>query len=115
MAVQPGLFDLGERLRRPSDIGDQLEGYAAAVDFERFRPDLEVVLAKSDGAGVAVCLPYDPMPMSKILVNQAQQGLSDDRAMSLINNRLSFMRGFSVWVLATGCRTRRRSGSSGSV
>lgn len=41
MAVQPGLFDVEARLRRLSDIGDALEAYAAAVDFELFRPDLE--------------------------------------------------------------------------
>ena len=44
MAVQPGLFHVEERLRRLSDIGDALEAYAAAVDFELFRPDLEAAL-----------------------------------------------------------------------
>jgi hypothetical protein len=27
-------------LKRLSDLGDQLEAFRAAVDFERFRPDL---------------------------------------------------------------------------
>jgi transposase, IS5 family len=40
MARQPGLFDIDERLRRLSDIGDQLEAFAAVVDFEMFRPEL---------------------------------------------------------------------------
>jgi transposase, IS5 family len=41
MAVQSGLFDVDDRLRRLSDLGDQLEVFAAAVDFEIFRPELE--------------------------------------------------------------------------
>ena len=36
MARQPGFFDVEERLQRLSDIGDQLEAYAAVVDFELF-------------------------------------------------------------------------------
>ena len=40
---------IAERLRRLSDIGDQLEAYAAVVDFEIFRPDLEAALDYSDG------------------------------------------------------------------
>ena len=36
--------------------------------------------------------PYDPILMFKILVIQAQNGLSDDRAEFLINDWLSFMR-----------------------
>ena len=50
MATQPGLFDDEERLQRLSDIGDQIEAYAAVVDFELFRPDLEAALGYSDGA-----------------------------------------------------------------
>ena len=38
MATQPGFFDVEQRLQRLSDIGDQLEAYAAVVDFELFRP-----------------------------------------------------------------------------
>ena len=44
MTRQPGLFDIDERLRRLSDIGDQLEAFAAVVDFEMFRPDLVAAL-----------------------------------------------------------------------
>lgn len=38
MKRQPGLFDMEERLRRLSDIGDQLEAFTAVVNFERFPP-----------------------------------------------------------------------------
>ena len=91
MATQPGLFDVEERLRRLSDIGDQLEAYAAVVDFELFRPDLEAALGYSDGVKGGRP-PYDPVLMFKILVIQAQNGLSDDKAEFLINDRMSFMR-----------------------
>jgi hypothetical protein len=49
MTRQPGLFDVDERLRRLSDIGDQLEAFAAVVDFEMFRPGLVAALNYSDG------------------------------------------------------------------
>ena len=91
MATQPGLFDVEERLQRLSDIGDQLEAYAAELDFEIFRADLEAALDYSDGAKGGRP-PHDPVLMFKILVIQAQNGLSDDKAEFLINDRLSFMR-----------------------
>ncbi|WP_306120652.1 MULTISPECIES: hypothetical protein [unclassified Roseitalea] len=50
MANSPGLFDFDERLGRLSGIGDQLEAYASAIDFEIFRPALDQALAYSDGA-----------------------------------------------------------------
>ncbi|CAH1658942.1 hypothetical protein BOSEA31B_11780 [Hyphomicrobiales bacterium] len=50
MAGMPGFFDIDERLKRLSELGDQLEAYARAVDFEAFRPDLERALAYSTGA-----------------------------------------------------------------
>jgi transposase, IS5 family len=91
MARQPGLFDVDERLRRLSDIGDQLEAFAAVVDFEMFRPDLVAALNYSDGTKGGRP-PFDPVLMFKILVIQAQNNLSDDRAEFLINDRLSCMR-----------------------
>ena len=91
MARQPGLFDVDERLRRLSDIGDQLESFAAVVDFEMFRPELEAALRYGDGSKGGRP-PFDPVMMFKILVIQAQNNLSDDRAEFLINDRLSFMR-----------------------
>ena len=91
MARLPGFFDLDDRLRRLSDIGDQLEAFSRVVDFEMFRPELEAALNYSDGAKGGRP-PFDPVMMFKILVIQAQNGLSDDRTEFLINDRLSFMR-----------------------
>jgi IS5 family transposase len=91
MKKQPGLFDVDERLKRLSDIGDQLEAFSAVVDFEMFRPELEAALSYGDGAKGGRP-PFDAVMMFKILVMQAQNNLSDDRAEFLINDRLSFMR-----------------------
>ena len=91
MAGLPGLFDIDERLRRLSELGDQLEAYARVVDFAAFRPALEKALAYSTGAQGGRP-PYDPVLMLKVLVIQATNGLSDERAEFLISDRLSFMR-----------------------
>jgi hypothetical protein len=85
------LFRLDERLQRLSDLGDQLEAYAATVDFEMFRSSLEAALAYADGVKGGRP-PYDAVMMFKILVIQAQNNLSDERTEFLINDRLSFMR-----------------------
>jgi transposase, IS5 family len=91
MGGQPGLFDVEERLKRLSDLGDQLEAFAAAVDFELFRPALDSALAYADGSKGGRP-PLDPVMMFKVLVIQAANNLSDERAEYLINDRLSFMR-----------------------
>jgi transposase, IS5 family len=45
MAGQPGFFDVDERLRRLSNLGDQLEAYGWVGDFETFRPELVTMLS----------------------------------------------------------------------
>jgi transposase, IS5 family len=91
MARQPGFFDVDERLRRLSDLGDRLEAFGQVVDFELFRPELEAALCYSDGAkgGRPPC---DAVLMFKLLLIQAHNNLSDERTEFLINDRLSFMR-----------------------
>ena len=91
MRGQPGFFDVDNRLKRLSDLGDQLEGFQTAVDFEIFRSELERALAYSDGVQGGRP-PFDPVMMFKILVIQASNNLSDERTEFLINDRLSFMR-----------------------
>ena len=91
MRGQSGFFDVDDRLKRLSDLGDQLEAFGAAVDFEIFRADLVAALAYSDGAQGGRP-PFDPVMMFKILVIQAANNLSDERTEFLINDRLSFMR-----------------------
>jgi len=91
MRGQLGFFDVDERLRRLSDLGDHLEVFQSAIDFEVFRADLMSALAYSDGAQGGRP-PFDPVMMFKILVIQALDNLSDERAEFLINDRMSFMR-----------------------
>jgi IS5 family transposase len=91
MVGQPGFFDVDERLKRLSDLGDQLLAFAGAVDFEIFRPALTATLAYSDGSEGGRP-PFDPVMMFKVLVIQAANNLSDERTEFLINDRLSYMR-----------------------
>ena len=76
MSRQPGFFGADERL---SDLGDQLETFAAAVDFELFRPTLDTALAYADGQKGGRP-PLDPVMMLKVLVIQAANNLSDGQA-----------------------------------
>jgi transposase, IS5 family len=110
MARQAGLFDVDDRLMRLSDLGDQLEAFAGAVDFEVFRSALGKALAYSDGARGGRP-PFDPVMMFKVLVIQTVNTLSDERAEYLINDRCRSC-AFSGWACPTGCRMRARSGCS---
>jgi IS5 family transposase len=120
MRGQPGLFDVEDRLARLSDLGDQLEAFAKVVDFEIFRPDLEAALGYSNRAKGGRP-PFDPVMMFKILVIQAHNNLSDDRAEFLINDRLSFMRflGLSLTDKAPDAKTiwlfRERLTKAGAI
>jgi len=91
MKAAPGFFDVDDRLKRLSDLGDQLEAYRRVVDFEAFRPDLEKALAYTSGPRGGRP-PYDAVMMLKVLVIQTANNLSDERTEFLINDRLSFMR-----------------------
>lgn len=91
MGGAPGFFDVEERLKRLSDLGDQLEAYGRVVDFETFRQELVAALAYTSGAHGGRP-PFDPVMMLKILVIQTANNLSDERTEFLINDRLSFMR-----------------------
>src|SRR6478609_8207029 len=48
MGAEPGFFDVDHRMKRLSDLGDQLEAFGSAVDFEIFRGDLVMALAYSE-------------------------------------------------------------------
>src|SRR6516165_8004773 len=91
MRGQPGFFDVDERLKRLSGLGDHLEAFSLAVDFEMFRADLVAALGYSGGAQGGRP-PFDPVMMFKILAIQAMDNLSDERTEFLINDRMSFMR-----------------------
>jgi IS5 family transposase len=110
MRGQPGFFDIDDRLKRLSDLGDQLETFRLAVDFELFRPELNAVLSYADRTEGGRP-PFDPVLMFKILVIQATNNLSDERAFSsMIGCRLC---GSWDWGWRTVFQTPARSGCSG--
>jgi IS5 family transposase len=53
---EPGFFDVDDRLKRLSDLGDQLEAFRTAVDFELFRPELDAALDYGRGARWATAI-----------------------------------------------------------
>jgi len=59
--------------------------------MDAFRPELSAALSYTDRTEGGRP-PFDPVLMFKILVIQATNNLSDERAEFLINDRLSFMR-----------------------
>ncbi len=111
MRGQPGFFDVDERLKRLSGLGDHLEAFSAAVNFEMFRAELVAALGYSDGSQGGRP-PFDPVMMFKILVIAAMDNLSDERTEFLINDRMSFMR-FLGLSLPTASPMRARSGCLG--
>ena len=87
----PGLFDVDARLAEISAKGDGLERIAALVDFEVFRPTLELAVPRRDRSRGGRP-PFDHVLMLKVLILQAMHSLSDERTEFLIRDRLSFMR-----------------------
>src|SRR5271167_103869 len=83
MRGQPGFFDVDNRLKRPSDLGDQLQAFRSAVDFELFRSELNAAFVYSDRTEGGRP-PFDPVLMLKILAIQATNNLSDDALLSLL-------------------------------
>src|SRR4030081_3724512 len=63
MRRQAGFFDVDDRWKRLSDLGDQLEEFEAAVEFEELRPELNAALTYSDGTQGGRP-PFDPVMMS---------------------------------------------------
>jgi hypothetical protein len=112
MVAQPGFFDVDERYASLSAAGDPLERLAAVVDFEIFRPVLDMALVRSDRSRGGRP-PYDAVMMFRILVLQALYSLSDEQAEFQLRDRLSFMR-FAASGCIRRCRTPRRSGSTAS-
>ena len=52
MVGQPALFDLEERYRMLSEMGDPLTRLKKQIDFEGFCPALTSALKRSDGSRV---------------------------------------------------------------
>lgn len=92
--MQFGIFDVDNRLRRLSKMGDALERINRIVDWEMFHPIIESALKESRGKakGPGGRPPFDCILMFKILFLQRLYNLSDDQTEYQINDRLTFMR-----------------------
>ena len=91
MMLQSGFFDLQERYRKLSELGDPLEAINAVVDWEGFRTTLAKVHAK-DRQSNAGRKPFDVVLMFKVLVLQSLYNLGDDQSEFQIRDRFSFQR-----------------------
>ena len=63
--MQFGIFDVDNRLRRLSKMGDALERINRIVDWEMFRPIIESALKESRGKAQAADLPLTASSCSK--------------------------------------------------
>ena len=126
---QPGFFDIEERTKKLTQLGDPLIAPNAHVDWEAFRADLNPVhlgvgVHGGEWKGNAGTKPIDVVLKFKILVLQQLHNLSDDRIEYPIRDRLSFMRFLglqledrvpdakTVWVQRQACRIISRADQS---
>ena len=89
--MQFGLFDWEERYQKLNKSGDPLVKLQELIDWEQFRPQLEVI-RKKERKSNAGRKPYDVILMFKILILQSLYNLADDQLEYQIADRLSFMR-----------------------
>jgi IS5 family transposase len=89
--MQPGFFDLDDRLALLEKLGDPLPKLDRVVNWNGFRPALRKLRKKAD-PGKGGRPPYDDVLMLKILVLQQLYNLSDDQTEFQIRDRYSFCR-----------------------
>jgi IS5 family transposase len=89
--MQTGLFDWQQRFEELDKGGDPLVKLNTLVDWETFRPTLEILRQKQRKSN-AGRKPFDVVVMFKILILQSLYNLSDDQTEFQIRDRLSFMR-----------------------
>jgi len=86
-----GLFDIEFRMEDLTRNGDPLIRLNECVDWEVFRPELEIIREK-ERKGPAGRKPFGVVLMFKVLVLQSLYNLSDDAVEYQVRDRLSFMR-----------------------
>ena len=91
MAGQAGFFDLEERLAALSRKGDDLERLSAVIDFDLFRPGLELAVPRADRSKGGRP-PFDHVLMFKVLILQTLSNLSDERTEFFLRDRLTWIR-----------------------
>jgi IS5 family transposase len=85
-----GLFDKENTSNKLSQLGNPLEKLHKVIDFEMFRPELELAMLNHDKKNNAGAKPYDVVMMFKIILLKRYYNLSDENAEYQINDRLSF-------------------------
>lgn len=93
--MQSSFFDLDNRYRDLSKSGDPLERLNAVIDWELFRPVLDLVDEK-ERKSRAGRKPTDRVLMFKMLVLQNKYNLSDEQLEFQVTDRLSFARFLGV-------------------
>lgn len=91
MIIQPSFFDVDERTKKLTEMGDPLVGLNKLIDWEGFRADLNRVYIKERKSN-AGAKPHDVVLMFKVLILQQLHNLSDHKIEFQIRDRLSFMR-----------------------
>ena len=89
--IQPGFFDLQDRLHKIDKNGDPLAKINETVNWEMFRPALEKARDKNRQSNVGP-KGYDVILLFKILILQSLYNLSDDATEFQILDRHSFGR-----------------------
>ena len=89
--IQPGFFDMQDRLHKIDKNGDPLTKINETVDWEVFRPALEKARDKGRQSTVGP-KGYDVILLFKILILQSLYNLSDDSTEFQILDRHSFGR-----------------------
>ena len=85
-----GLFDTEDRSGKLSKLGNPLEKLHKVIDFEMFRPELELAMLNHEKTSNVGAKPYDVVMMFKIILLKRFYNLSDEQAEYQINDRLSF-------------------------
>lgn len=89
--MQTSFFDLDNRYAHLSKSGDPLERVNAVIDWELFRPVLNLV-DKKERKSAAGRKPTDRVRMFKMLVLQNKYNISDEQLEYQVTDRLSFAR-----------------------
>jgi transposase len=89
---QFSIFSYDDTTQMLSRLGNILEKLLKAVDFEAFKPTIELEFSKNPKKNAAGAKPYDYILMFKILILQFCYGLSDEQAEYQIYDRHSFKR-----------------------
>uniref|UniRef100_UPI00054F15E3 IS5 family transposase n=1 Tax=Desulfogranum mediterraneum TaxID=160661 RepID=UPI00054F15E3 len=89
--IQPGFFDLQDRLHQIDKNGDPLSRLNEVIDWDLFRPAIEEVRNKKRKSNVGP-KGYDAILLFKILILQSLYNLSDEATEYQILDRYSFGR-----------------------